>query len=218
MVSFTIAQNYSINQDDDVFWFHSPPLQYEFSESKSSCLSFDAPSFSPVVSSCSSEVKSLCDEEQNDIEEVDNHEEACITGHVNLRELPLTPKISADQLHTDLLFVGVDEALTSTDNVADVNVGSESMHVTEEFPVISWPGFKIVIDNVDKNFRPSFKRHDNKTISMHACNMYACQDRIDFSFLSDVNPSSPQIDGQKLLIAKADIEALNGDLAVLSSR
>ena len=86
------------------------------------------------------------------------------------------------------------------------------------FPLILWPGFKIVIDNVDKNLRPSYQRSDNKTISMHACNMYTCLDRINFSSLSDVKPSNPCIDVKTLLIGEADLDGLNSDVEVLLER
>ena len=113
------------------------------------------------------------------------------------------------------------DEIPAMENVpTNVSVTSETVDTTE-LPVVSisnWSGFKIVIDNIDKNFRPSFKRHDNRTVSMHACNAYASQDRIDFSSLSDVNPAAPQIDVQKLLIGKAEVDSLNGDVVVLLSR
>ena len=34
---------------------------------------------------------------------------------------------------------------------------------------IRWLGFKIVIDNIDKNLRPSYQRCDNKTILQYVC-------------------------------------------------
>ena len=226
------------NQDEGIFYFCSPPLQCDTTESDSSCFSFDAPSFSPITSTCSmsmSEVSSLCNEEQNDPEQVD--EEPLNTDRVNLKEVPLTleevsasvgdPSASAsntsDQLYIELPSVGEVSTCLNEVSVAGDNVtnGSECMHNTIELPIVSisnWPGFKIDIDNIDKNFRPSFKRHDNKTISMHACNIYACQDRIDFSSLSDVNPVTPKIDVQKLLIGEAEVDSLNGDAVVLLSR
>ena len=130
------------------------------------------------------------------------------------------------ELHTEL--PSVEEVSSSLDEVSamenvptnNVSVTSETMDTTELLVVSisNWSGFKIVIDNIDKNFRPSFKRHDNRTVSMHACNTYASQDRIDFSSISDVNPAAPQIDVQKLLIGKAEVDSLNGDVVVLLSR
>ena len=111
------------------------------------------------------------------------------------------------------------DEIPAMENVpTNVSVTSETMDTTELLSISNWSGFKIVIDNIDKNFRPSFKRHDNRTVSMHACNAYASQDRIDFSSLSDVNPAAPQIDVQKLLIGNAEVDSLNGDVVVLLSR
>jgi len=53
---------------------------------------------------------------------------------------------------------------------------------------------------------------------MHAYNMYASLDRVDFSALSDVMPSNPLIDVETLLIGKADIDELNGVVEVLLER
>lgn len=256
------------NQDEDIFYFSSPPLHYDISESGSSCFSFDAPSFSPAMSTCSmSEVSFLSTEDQNDTEQDD--EEPSITDHVNFSEMPLTlGEISAtikdssatvrntsdniSEPHTELPIMGqasptTDEISAANDNVSADSI--ESMHTTEELPVAAqsclnmqhfcesrtfqeqtssdqytdfstsnWPGFKIVIDNIDKNLRPSFQRYDNKTVSMHACNMYASQDWINFSSLSDVNPAAPLIDVKKLLVGKAEIDGLNSDVVVLLSR
>ena len=106
---------------------------------------------------------------------------------------------------------------------ADLNceescVNDRSAIVSSASTLLKWLGFKIVIDNIDKNLRRSFQRFNNKTISMHACHMYACLDRIDFSSLSDVMPSDPLIDVETLLIGKAEINELNGDVEVLLER
>ena len=53
--------------------------------------------------------------------------------------------------------------------------------------VTSWPGFKLVIDNVDKNIRPSFQRIDRQTQSLHYCHTIAVKDRIDLSEYSEVS-------------------------------
>ena len=44
-----------------------------------------------------------------------------------------------------------------------------------------WTGFKIVGDNVDKNFCPSTQSYGNETKSMHRFYLYAVKDRIDLS-------------------------------------
>jgi len=80
-----------------------------------------------------------------------------------------------------------------------------------------WTGFKLVRDNVDKNFRPVFQRVDNKTNSMHAFHFYAVKDHVDLSSFSDVTPTN-KIDIDKLLINNEEIEELNSHMAILLSR
>ena len=61
-----------------------------------------------------------------------------------------------------------------------------------------WKGFKIVGDNLDKNFRRTFQTIDYQTVSHHFFHSYAVLDRIDLSGLSDLPPSGV-IDVMKLL-------------------
>ena len=89
--------------------------------------------------------------------------------------------------------------------------------VEDNCQLTEWPGFKLVGDNIDKNFHPSFQHYYNSTNSMHAFHVYAVQDRIDFSSYSDVNPDR-SIDVTKLLIAKADIDQFKDNAVVLLSR
>ena len=98
-------------------------------------------------------------------------------------------------------------------------VGSMS-HIDNDFQdrTAKWSGFKLVGDNIDKNFRRSFYRHNRQTISMHAFHTYAVKDRIDLSSLSDAPPSGAKVDIAKLLICQADIDGLNKDVTTLLSR
>ena len=54
-----------------------------------------------------------------------------------------------------------------------------SAHVSDASVLVSnaseWPGFKILIDNLDKNLIASFQRSNNKTVSMHACLQHVCK-------------------------------------------
>ena len=95
--------------------------------------------------------------------------------------------------------------------------GSSDRTVEMENDNTGWPGFKIVGDNMDKNFRPLFQCHDNSTNSMHAFHMYAVQDRVDLSSYSDFHqPSCIEIN--KLLIRTEDIDLLTENVVVLLSR
>lgn len=107
---------------------------------------------------------------------------------------------------------------------SDIEAGSNVVQLLDDLEqvqnisqVTEWPGFKLVGDNIDKNFHPSFNRHSNNTYSMHAFHIYAVQDRIDFAPYSDINPN-PSIDVTKILISKEDITQLKDNTIVLLSR
>ena len=46
-------------------------------------------------------------------------------------------------------------------------------------------GYKIVIDNIDKDVKPRYMRVDSQMKSLHFVQIYSVKDRIDFSSLSD---------------------------------
>jgi L1 cell adhesion molecule like protein len=52
--------------------------------------------------------------------------------------------------------------------------------------VEGWSGFKIVGDNLDKNFRRSYQRLERQTVSHHYFHMYAVKDRVDLCQASDL--------------------------------
>ena len=81
-----------------------------------------------------------------------------------------------------------------------------------------WSGFKLVIDNLDKNFRLSFQRCDKQTESMHICHVLAVKDRIDFCSYNDDDPVAAIIDVEKLLINKDDLKQVKSDAKILFSR
>lgn len=80
-----------------------------------------------------------------------------------------------------------------------------------------WNGFKLVGDNIDKNYRQSFNRMDKKTTSIHYFHYYAVRDRIDLSACSEAQPTA-SIDVQKLIVDTDDLAMLNDDVIVLMSR
>lgn len=47
------------------------------------------------------------------------------------------------------------------------------------------PGFKLVIDNVDSTVKPRYMREDAQNLSLHYVQMYAVEDRVDYSSLPD---------------------------------
>ena len=79
----------------------------------------------------------------------------------------------------------------------DETVPTESDNVLFATPVeventtmSMWPGFKLVIDNVNKNIRPTFQRIDRQTQSLHYCHTIAIKDRIDLSKYSELSCSN----------------------------
>ena len=96
------------------------------------------------------------------------------------------------------------------------------MPVTE--PVLSeasqviWNGFKIVGDNIDKNIRPSYQRCHCQTASLYYFHACAIGDRIDFSCLPNIQPTSVSIDPTDLLPKTADVDALKDEFQILVSR
>ena len=89
----------------------------------------------------------------------------------------------------------------------------------EDMPVlrIIWNGFKLVIDNVDKNYRQSFHQMDKKTTSIHHVHYYAVCDRINLSSCSEAQPTAP-IDVQKLIVDEDDLTLVSDDAIVLIAR
>ena len=80
-----------------------------------------------------------------------------------------------------------------------------------------WNGFKLVGDNIDKNYHQSFNRMDKKTSSIHYFHYYAVCDRIDLSTCSEAPPSAP-IDVEKLIVDMDDLAMLHSDVIILMSR
>ena len=80
-----------------------------------------------------------------------------------------------------------------------------------------WKGFKIVGDNLDKNFRRTFQRIDYQTVSHHYFHMYAVMDRVDLRASSDLPPPGV-IDVPKLVPSKDDELEMKRIFAILISR
>jgi hypothetical protein len=86
-----------------------------------------------------------------------------------------------------------------------------------------WFGFKIVMDNWDKNVKPRYRRIDDKTKSLHFLHHYAVKDRINLRNVSDVpNPYAyvlaEDLPTDILLPSSSDFQHLLKDFAILVSR
>ena len=124
---------------------------------------------------------------------------------------PVNLQVSSDPVN---LQVSSDPAnLQVSSDPVNLLVSSDPVnsHPVSQQPQ-KWSGFKLVGDNIDKNFRRSFYRHNRQTISMHAFHMYAVKDRIDLSSLSDIAPSDAKVDITKLLIHQTDIDGLKSQV------
>lgn len=80
-----------------------------------------------------------------------------------------------------------------------------------------WNGFKLVVDNVDKNYHRCFHQMDKKTTSIHYVHYYAVHDHIDLSNCSEALPTAP-IDVQKLIVDTDDLALLSDDAIELMAR
>ena len=141
-------------------------------------------------------------------------------------ELPTMSELSTaiQELSSTVLQMSTSNLSTSDVPVTQaiqssmVDAQPEFAQSTSSSETTNWCGFKLVGDNIDKNFRRSFHRHDKMTISMHAFHFYAVKDRVDLSSLSDFKPTPATVDVSKLLINKADVNQLNKEVIVLLSR
>lgn len=79
-------------------------------------------------------------------------------------------------------------------------------------------GFKLVADNLDKNFSPNFQRLHIQTISVHHFHAYAVADHVNFSQYSEAAPQTATNDPLSLLPSKADLEAIEKEFQILISR
>ena len=100
--------------------------------------------------------------------------------------------------------------------INQVNPAQQNV-VNGEQSIAIWNGFKLVGDNIDKNFHSSFHRIHMKTTSIHYFHFYAVRDRINFSSVSDA-PRSDPIDVTRLLVNLTDVTQFNDDAIVLISR
>jgi len=79
-------------------------------------------------------------------------------------------------------------------------------------------GYVIVGDNIDKNVRPSYQRHDRTTRSLHYFHSYALMNRVNTTQLSDDRPSSIDISPDNFLPSSVDAEKLLSEFEVLVAR
>lgn len=81
-----------------------------------------------------------------------------------------------------------------------------------------WPGVKVVGDNIDEKFKPSFQRLGALGLDLHHFHGYAVFDRLDLSKCSDVTPTFREPDPEQLMPSLDDISALKTELGILVQR
>ena len=79
-------------------------------------------------------------------------------------------------------------------------------------------GYRFVGDNVDKNIKPSYQRHEHRGQSLHHFHSYVVKDRTVISSYSDATPDFCIPDPQKFLPSPEDVECLKKEMAILLSR
>ena len=110
------------------------------------------------------------------------------------------------------------EEVSTTEQLLPDKTPAVSQHL-EELPTAEmlW-GFKIVGDNVDKNVKASFQRHEIKSQSLHYFHCYAVRDRVSTDSFSDLTPVTCVPDPAQLLPSLEDLECVRQEMSVLLSR
>ena len=79
------------------------------------------------------------------------------------------------------------------------------------------PGYKMVVDNIDKNVKPQHMRLDSQTKSLHFVHIYSVKNRIDFSSLSRL-PKTGKMCVYDILPSTEDYQKLKENLSILVAR
>ncbi len=163
--------------------------------------SIPAPPFSPL-----SDISAF-DDSTSDWSDVGNGEEEGSDKEQD-QEGSLLELSSDDNDQLSNLTSGTDQS----SRIAQSTVASQSSFLER------WEGYKLVGDNIDKNFRASYQRVDRTTQSFHYFHVYAVLDRVDFSGLSDVVPGTSTVDPISLMPSDADLSSVKRDMSILISR
>ena len=108
-------------------------------------------------------------------------------------------------------------SLPTEDISLPINSNRTSNDDDESDAVLKWQGFKIVGDNIDKNFRPSYQRMNSQTISLHFFHSFAVLDRVDLSGVSDTKKIGI-VDVSKLLPSQEEVAITKQHFSVSISR
>ena len=90
--------------------------------------------------------------------------------------------VNADQMPGHVSEI--DETFDDSTEVQSPNI----MEVKECSQSVDWKGFKIVGDNLDKNYKPRHQTLTHQNQSMHFFQSFAVMDRVNLSEYSDIPP------------------------------
>ena len=106
------------------------------------------------------------------------------------------------------------------DTIEDLDIATEVEISSQRVTDYASHGCVIVMDNIDKNIRPSFQRLYNNTRSLHYSNTFAVWDRIPLQEYEMCTAASgyTTIDVSSLLPSIDDITTIKSEFEILVSR
>ena len=88
-----------------------------------------------------------------------------------------------------------------------------------EQTLIPWNGFKIIGDNLDKNFRRRHLTFEKQTRSFHFFHYYAVKDRVYLVKMDDKAPERPlKINAELFLPTKVDLVSIKSNFSTYIGR
>ena len=96
---------------------------------------------------------------------------------------------------------------------------SSSPLVPTQPTLVTWKGFKLVGDNIDKNVRRRHQTVEKQTQSLHYFHYYAVKDRVDLTEFDDIAPEKPlDIDANIFLPTRASVNAIETNFTTYIER
>ena len=131
----------------------------------------------------------------------------------------ITPPDFSALIHSSLTFEQID-MLHSPSQTHDLEESGGSQpndnHVSTHHHPLSL-GYKIVIDNIDKDVKPRYMRIDSQKKSLHYVQIYSVKDRIDFSSLSE-SAKAGEVCLYDILPSTEDYRELKENFSILLAR
>lgn len=144
-----------------------------------------------------------------------SHDSSTVTLHDLSSFSSILPEENTEQ-HSPLPSLRIDlqsSSLQPANLVDDSPCTTQILHVSH---CVS-PGFKLVIDNIDKNVKPRYMRLDSQTQSLHYVQIYGVRNRIDLSKLL-LLPRTGEICVYDVLPTTEDYRKMKETMAILVAR